>query len=85
MLCVVQSRRDLSEDEVTNARKKISADLQVDGDYYVPDLDNGHAGEGDEGDGEGSVGGDEEEGEGSGDGDGDGGHDGHPNGVVSVS
>ena len=80
---MVQSRRDLSQDEVTNARKKVSADFQVDGDYYVPDVVSTHAGgEGDEGGGgDGGDGDEEEEEEGSGDG--GAGHDGHPNGVVS--
>ncbi|CAM9782110.1 unnamed protein product [Ascophyllum nodosum] len=33
------SKRALSEDEITNARKKVSADLQLEGDYdYLPGL-----------------------------------------------
>ena len=36
---VFQSKRALSEDEITNARKKVSADLQLEGDYdYLPGL-----------------------------------------------
>ncbi len=44
---LLQSKRDLTPDEVSNARKKVLADLHLEGDYYLAgegDLGNGHAG-----------------------------------------
>lgn len=46
---VPQSKRDLTPEEVSNARKKVLADLQLEGDFYLADggdLGNGHSGGG---------------------------------------
>lgn len=68
-----QSKRNLSSDEVENARKKVAADLQLEGEYFVA---------GEEGLSNGGYAGEGEEGGGGGGWSGGGGENGHANGSV---